>query len=106
MTRFSPWQDELNAAPGGGAIVQVKVADRLLTYPTGKSAMVWYGALSDCTPQALAPVLASLRTAYVDDRLRWRCAVDSAPERVLERIRARFAARFGSFPGEHERRDP
>ncbi len=100
--RFTGWFTESAEAPGAPALVQVKVMGALLSYPQGRSAMVWYGAIMPCTEDALERVLAPLRIAHPDHTLGWRYIVTASPEPELNRLLARFQARFGALPGAAE----
>jgi hypothetical protein len=100
LERFSPWFASALEAPGGTAFVQVKVVGRLVEYPLGKSAMVWYGVISSCSPDALTRVLSELSTLLPDRELVWRYLSSSTCEARHEALSARFRARFGAAPGE------
>ncbi len=73
------------------AIVQVKVLGRLLDYPTGKSAMVWYGRDAGFDPR-------SLQAWSPSDTLVARWLVVDDADAALSPLLARFIARFGRAP--------
>ncbi|MDP6943847.1 MAG: hypothetical protein QF464_06815 [Myxococcota bacterium] len=91
--------DRADAAPGGTSVIQIKVLDELLDYPRGKSAMVWYGVIFECTPVALRGVLEEVAGDFGGRRLVWRHQVSEEPEALLDGLLARFKARFGAAPG-------
>ncbi len=93
--RFSHWSSTAAEAPAEPGVVQIKV-ERLVTYPNGKSAMVWYGAGDDVSAVA-ADALSALRERFDEPLLvRWRLA--DAPQAALESILGRFVRRFGAPP--------
>ena len=98
MHRFSPWSDGPEDAPGGTLVVQVKVLGGLLDYPRGKSAMVWYGVVEDCTPAAVAEALARVAAALPGRPLVWRRLEVERPGVHVAELLARFEARFGGAP--------
>jgi hypothetical protein len=100
MERFSRWSEHPDEAPGGAAVVQVKVLGELLDYPSGKSAMVWYGVLADCTAAELRVVLDQLSETFASRSLVWRHLVAERPEARLGELLARFEDRFGAPPGD------
>ena len=97
---FSPWFDvdqlALDGLPAVVFVYQVKTASRLVTYPSGRSAMLFYG--QGAADEALFETVRVLRLRYPDDRLRlrFRPILDASNE--LNRLLARFEARFGSLP--------
>lgn len=88
--------------PSGGGVFQLRLAQGLVSYPRGRSAMVAYGAGSDVhaalrallrgpigeRAQRLGPLLC--RFAAADPQ--------RTPEQHLFRLHERFAAQFGSLP--------
>jgi hypothetical protein len=100
--RFCPWyplaEGDQHAPPERG-VFQVRVADGLLDYPTGKSAMVHY-QLADDVRAAVA------RFAAEHPGTGWLCrhAIELAPRDVVEldafcdRLLRDFRARFGAPP--------
>ena len=96
--RFSLWFpiDEQADSPPGAVVIQIKVADRLLTYPAGRSAMVWYG--SGLSSEILAVVAPRLRAALPGERLLWRYLEDDAADVECARHLRRFKDRFGAQP--------
>ena len=99
--RFCPWYPLADAAahaPADEGVLQVRVADGLLEYPTGKSAMVHYEHASDV--RAAATMLAA---QHAGEGLLCRHleiepgeAVDLAAFHA--KVRDEFVRRFGSPP--------
>jgi hypothetical protein len=55
--RFCPWYSLADAAahaPAGEGVLQIRIADGLIDYPRGKSAMVWYAHALDVRAAAVA----------------------------------------------------
>lgn len=100
MERFSRWSEHPDEAPGGAAVVQVKVLGDLLDYPRGKSAMIWYGVLADCTAAELREVLDQLSETFASRSLVWRHLAADRPEVHLGELLTRFEERFGASPGD------
>ena len=93
-TPFDPWtalEDARRHVAGGSAVVQVKLAAGLVAYPTGRSAMVWYGAGD-------AREVLDGMGRYTGDgyRVRLRFGEDSAQE--AKALLRRFRDRFGAWP--------
>ena len=84
------------AAPPEVGVIQVKVADRLLIYPAGRTAMVWYGA--GVVLDLLARVGPRLSALLPDDRLLWRYLEGDDAESECARHLRRFQERFGAPP--------
>jgi len=104
--RFGRWHrlDQAAAeAPRGPGVFQVKVASGLIDYPTGKSAMIRYGAASDL--QAAAAELARAHPGRD-----WMCRFSEAmsareaadPDAIVAELTAAFRRRFGAPPGKPE----
>ena len=89
----------MDAAPGGTAIVQIKIVGDLLDYPRGKSAMVWYGVVIGCEPFALEGVVEAVQRDHPERDLVWRYARSDDAEGQLKQLLTRFRARFGARPG-------
>lgn len=95
--RFCPWYPLTDAAahaPSGRGVLQIRVAEGLLDYPTGKSAMVHYELADDVRAAALSyPARPGLLCRHLVE-------LDHADD--LEAIHARllrdFRARFGADP--------
>ena len=96
--RFSRWSSEPSEVSGAAVIVQVKVNDRLLSYPQGKSAMVWYGVLAPCTASRVEMLLEELADIMSGEQLVWRFLVSESAESDLQQLLWRFEKRFGSAP--------
>lgn len=99
--RFCPWYPLAAAAahaPAAAGVLQLRLADGLLDYPTGKSAMVHYEHAGDVRAAATA-----LATAHPEPPLLCRHleiegdeAVDLAA--IHAKVREEFVRRFGSPP--------
>jgi hypothetical protein len=99
--RFCPWYPLADAAahaPAGEGVLQLRLAEGLLDYPTGKSAMVHYEHAADL--RAAVTVLAA---RHADRPLLCRHleieqgeAVDLAAFHA--KVREEFIRRFGSPP--------
>jgi hypothetical protein len=101
--RFGRWHrlDEAAAeAPAAPGVFQLKIAAGLIDYPTGKSAMIHYGAARD-----LRQVVAEL--ARANPGRDWMCrfseemsAREAAdPDAIVAELVATFRRRFGAPPG-------
>ncbi len=99
--RFSDWTaiDELRDVPEKPGLFQIKAGGELLAYPTGKSAMVYYGYAEqlahglDTFKSDMLPVL------ELDDKelmVRWMAAEDK--EERFKRYLDTFLSNFGSLP--------
>ena len=97
--RFCPWYPLAEAgshAPAAEGVLQVRLADGLLDYPTGKSAMVHYAHASDVRAAACA-LAAAHPQGYVCRHLEEAPAgVDLAAFHA--KVREEFVRRFGSPP--------
>ncbi len=93
--RFGRWQ-KLPAAtvPRRRGLLQARVTDGLIDYPTGKSAMVYYDADDDLS-RALARLGAAVPPG-ADVLVRFGECADPAAE--LRRALDDFTQRFGSPP--------
>jgi hypothetical protein len=99
--RFCPWYPLVDAAayaPAGEGVLQVRIAEGLLDYPTGKSAMVHYEHATDVRAAATATAAAHPGEALLCRHLEIEPgdAVDLAAfhAKVLEE----FTRRFGCAP--------
>lgn len=96
--RFSSWYpaEQIQArAPARAGVFQIRAAS-LRDYPRGRSAMVHYGAGED-----LRAALEAWAAAYGFEGALYRHADElggKTPAEQLERLEARFAARFGALP--------
>ena len=106
--RFSSWYpaNEIDArAPAGEGVFQVRAAE-LLSYPSGKSAMIHYARAEDMRAAMRAWAESHGREG---DLYRHVGDLGSlSPDAALERVRSRFRSRFGSLPqrAESEPTDP
>ncbi len=99
--RFCPWYPLAEAAahaPAGEGVLQLRVADGLIDYPRGKSAMVHYEHARDVRAAALA-----LHARFAARGLLCRHleiepgdAVDFAA--IHAKLRGEFIRRFGAAP--------
>jgi hypothetical protein len=95
--RWYPLADAAGHAPAAPGVLQVRVAEGLIDYPAGRSAMVHYEHATDVRDRALA-----LAAAY-PGRALWCRHLDPEGETVdLEAFHARvlgeFVRRFGTAP--------
>jgi hypothetical protein len=103
---FSAWIDledptALAGLPSAAGLIQVRVAQGLVRYPSGRSAMIWYGAGPDLRAGVLAAaprIVASAREAGIEGPLWVRTRKVADPAEPLARLIQRFAARFGTPP--------
>lgn len=101
--RFGRWHrldEAAAAAPPGPGVYQVRVASGLLDYPTGKSAMIRYGAARDL--RAAASELARAHPGRdwlcrFSEEMSAREAAD--PDAIVAELVAAFRRRFGAPPG-------
>lgn len=100
--RFVPWYPLSEAeahAPRAPGVFQVRVAAGLVEYPTGKSAMIRYGAADD-----VRGAVAALAAAHPGAPWLCRHAVEltpreaADPEAALAVLLDRFRRRFGAAP--------
>jgi hypothetical protein len=100
--RFCPWYplgDADRHAPTTAGVFQVRVADGLLEYPAGKSAMIHYQAATD-----LRAAIAGFRAAHADRAWLCRHTVEMTPAETAAtadfhaRLVREFTARFGTAP--------
>lgn len=100
--RLSQWtaagaDDEpaaLEAISGLPGLIQIKTAGPLVSYPRGRSAMLWYGAGDDM----FSIVLAGLKHAYAWPELHWRFLQIAQHQALLGSHLERFEGRFGALP--------
>src|SRR4051812_17051909 len=97
--RFCPWYplDEAAAhAPAARGVFQVRVADGLCDYPTGKSAMIHYEAADDVRAAA-----AAFAAGHPDRALLCRHTIEIEGDDLAAfhaRLLRDFRARFGVGP--------
>ena len=96
--RFSRWSAEPSTVTAEAALVQVKVVEGLLTYPKGRSAMVYYGVLAPCSAPRVAALLTRLAADFQGQQLVWRFLASGSVEGELEQLLQRFVTRFGAAP--------
>jgi hypothetical protein len=98
--RFCPWYPLADAAahaPSSRGVLQIRVADGLLDYPSGKSAMLHYELTDDVRAAALRyqpaqPGLLCRHTIEMTD------ADAGSLDTFHERLLRDFRARFGDLP--------
>ena len=101
--RWYPLADAARLAPVGPGVFQVRVADGLVDYPRGKSAMVHYQGAEDV--RAAAAAFAARHPGSP-----WWCRHIIEPEalgpaaaaELAERLLREFATRFGHPPAPPE----
>jgi hypothetical protein len=95
MIGFSRWRsfDEVGEAPQVAGVFQIKV-QQLLAYPSGKSAMVYYGSGDDLRA-ALTRVAPSLERF---GEIVWRVFETASHAAELARHLKQFTERFGAVP--------
>lgn len=96
--RFCPWYplaEAAHAAPPAPGVYQIKLP-HVIDYPTGKSAMIAYGAAPDV--RAALVELAALHpgTPWLARHLEDAAAVD--PAAFVAELLATFRRRFGAEP--------
>jgi hypothetical protein len=92
--RWFPLDQAPAHAPAGPGVYQIRLASGLLSYPTGRSAMVHYGAARD-----LRTAVADLARAHAGRDWLCRFAEPAAPDDLLADLQAAFSRRFGALPG-------
>ena len=96
--RFCPWYPLAEAdahAPAGEGVLQLRLADGLLDYPRGKSAMVHYEHAPDVRAAAARLAARHGGRAILCRHLE---PGDEAPARVHARVLDQFVRRFGAPP--------
>jgi hypothetical protein len=99
--RFGQWlplAQAASSAPRGAGVYQVKIAAGLVEYPTGRSAMIHYGAAAD-----VAGAVAELAAAHPGRAWMCRFAEGLDPrsadvDGMLQELMIRFRRRFGAPP--------
>ena len=92
---FSSWHRAPDAFSASSALVQIKWTGGLIDYPTGKSAMIWYGVVSPCSPATISALLRRLEPCIPSPELVWRWYSGEDQRDQLVALNARFEARFG-----------
>jgi hypothetical protein len=98
--RFGPWYPLVDAGdhtPAADNVVQVRVAEGLVDYPRGKSAMVWYAHALD----ARAVALAFAHTRSGENLVcRHLIEIDESVDlgAFCAKLRDEFTRRFGTRP--------
>ncbi len=100
--RFSEWKSLetiSTMAPNDGGLFQIKVREGLLNYPTGKSAMFYYGFAINLNrgllkfQNEILPLLEISTDALV---IRWMSAADF--ETRFQSLLNSFVSNFGALP--------
>ncbi len=98
--RFCPWYPIADAAahaPAGEGVLQLRVADGLVDYPRGKSAMVHYEHAHDVRAAAVA--LAAARPGLLCRHLEIEAGEVADYTAIYAKLRGEFVRRFGAPPG-------
>ena len=101
--RFGRWHRLEHAAaeaPAGPGVFQIKVAQGLIDYPTGKSAMIRYGAARDLRAAVVELARAHPGRDWMcrfSEEMSAREAAD--PDAIVAELEAAFRRRFGAPPG-------
>lgn len=101
--RFGRWHRLERAAaeaPRAPGVFQLKVASGLIDYPTGKSAMIRYGAARDLRGAVEAIARANPGRDWMcrfSEEMSAREAAD--PDAIVAELLAQFHRRFGAPPG-------
>ena len=97
---FSPWFDleqlDRTALVSAAFVYQIKDASQLLIYPSGRSAMLFYGETT--TGSALDETLRSIKNRFPAGQLRFRYRPDPHSIQSLGALLRRFEKRFGALP--------
>ena len=91
--RFCPWYPLTDAhacAPAEPGMLQLRLADGLIDYPRGKSAMVHYALVPDVRAAAIALARPGLLCRHLEG---------GDPRETYARLLAEFERRFGAPPG-------
>lgn len=99
--RFCPWYplaDAASHAPAAEGVLQLRLADGLLDYPSGKSAMVHYAHARDVRACATALAAAHGEPALLCRHLEIDQAGDVDLAGFHAKVREEFIRRFGSPP--------
>jgi hypothetical protein len=97
--RFSTWFPLDAPAPPGPGVVQCKVVDELIRYPSGASAMLRYESAASIA-ELVRRAAEATAGHFAAERVRWRyqAAEPAVARALLDRLRARFIVRFGAPP--------
>jgi len=101
--QFGPWYSLASAgdhAPPSEGVLQLRLASGLLTYPSGKSAMVWYGHADDVRAAALALARAHAPSPHGALVCRHLIEIEEGTNLIAfcAKLRGDFVRRFGSHP--------
>ncbi|HKE15452.1 MAG TPA: hypothetical protein VKB80_11330 [Kofleriaceae bacterium] len=98
--RWYPLDQAAAHAPAGPGVYQVRLASGLVAYPTGRSAMIQYGAAAD-----VRAAVEELARAH--EGREWLCrfadqadaGAAAGPDAMLAELLSAFRRRFGAPPG-------
>lgn len=99
--RFCPWYPLAEAgdhAPAVEGVLQLRLADGLLDYPTGKSAMVHYAHARDVRAAATALAATHRGSALLCRHLEIEAGETVDPAAFHAKVVEEFVRRFGSPP--------
>lgn len=100
--RFCPWYPLAEAgvhAPAAEGVLQVRIADGLVEYPSGKSAMVHYEHARDVRAAAVALAGRHGGRALLCRHLELEAGDRGEPAGIHAKVLAEFVRRFGAPPG-------
>ena len=100
--RFCPWYPLADAAahaPVGEGVLQVKIAEGLIEYPRGKSAMVHYEHARDVRAAAIAFAQLPHAVELVARHLEIESGEPVSYAEIHGKLLAEFVRRFGAPPG-------
>jgi hypothetical protein len=100
--RFCPWYPLAEAAahaPAEEGVLQVRIAEGLIEYPRGKSAMVHYEHAQDVRAAAVALAARHAGRALLCRHLEREPGDPANPAAAIhEKVRTEFIRRFGAEP--------
>lgn len=99
--RFCPWYPLADAAahaPQGEGVLQVRLAQGLLDYPTGKSAMVHYAHAVNVRAHATQLAMQHIGRALLCRHLEIEPGETVDPGAFHAKVRDEFVRRFGCPP--------
>ena len=100
--KFCPWYPLAEAAahaPAGEGVLQIRIADGLIEYPRGKSAMVHYEHASDVRAAAIAFQAMPHAIELLARHLEIEPGETVSYGEIHGKLHAEFVRRFGAPPG-------
>ena len=100
--RFCPWYPLAEAdahAPAGEGVLQIRIADGLIEYPSGKSAMVHYEHAADVRAAAAAFAQMPHAVDLLARHLEIEAGETVSYAEIHGKLLAEFVRRFGAPPG-------